>query len=150
MGVWENGDYKIYIEMQPLQEGFRSDYVSLMNVMETQYQHDSVTSLRYKMYAERYLIASNQLKMAGHGFDLRKLVLYIGPDNEEQNKGNSYTVDMLIRQSVEKGNAVLFYKGKRIFTLQKQVYSDYMMSNIKIYYNQSDNCAYNYTGHINW
>lgn len=149
-GVWENGDYKIYVEIAPLEETFRNESGSLIHILENQLKEDSVTAARYKMYAERYAQAANQLQAAENGFDLRSLVVYVGPDNAEANKGSSHTVDVYVRQCVENGNARVMYKGERIFTLKKQIRWNYILSDIRIYYNQMDNCAYNYIGHINW
>lgn len=150
MGIWETGAYKISIPLQQLEDGFRKDYASLMDALEHQYQNDTAAAARCKLYADRYLIAINELKDAVNGYDLKQLVVYIGPDNEAQNKGNSSTVDVLVRQSVENGNVVVYYKGKRIHSLHKLVQWDAVMSAIRIYHSQRDDCAYNYIGHVNW
>ena len=150
MGIWETGTYKICIPLQALEEYFRKEHTSLIDAMEHQYRNDTAAAARCKLYAERYLLVVHQLKAAKNGYDLKQLVIYVGPNNEIYNRGNSSTVNMFIRQWVENGNAVVFHKGKRIYTLHKLVQWDAAMSAIKIYHTERDDCAYNYIGHINW
>jgi hypothetical protein len=102
------------------------------------------------MYAARYLRAADQLKAAKNGFDLKSLVVYIGPENQTQNQCKSVTVDIMVRQALEKGNAAVYYKGKRIFSLHKLILADSMMSTIWIYKDVRENSAYVFNGHINW
>lgn len=57
---------------------------------------------------------------------------------------------ILVRQAVENGKAKVLYKGERIFTLKKLIYGDSMMSFMKIYYDQVENCAYDDMVYLNW
>lgn len=150
MGLWKNGDYDIYIQIDTLEVSLRKSYEELLNATNKIDINDTVNLKRYKIYTERYLNAANQLKEAKNGFDLRLLVLYIGNDNEKQNKGNSSIVDEFVKGLVCKGNASVFYKGKRIYTLKRRTDSDLVMSIIRIYKDQITNCAYTYYGYINW
>jgi hypothetical protein len=150
MGVWQNGDYQIWVNIEAMETSFRKDYDDLMNAINTQYKNDTLTSARIQMYAARYLRAADQLKAAKHGFDLKSLVVYIGPENEIQNQGNSSTVHIMVRQSLENGKAIVYFQGKRIFSLKKLILSDYMMSTIWIYKDVRENSAYVFNGHINW
>lgn len=100
--------------------------------------------------AKRYLEALNQLENAQNNFDLRSLIVYIGRYNEEQYKGNSSTISTLIKSYVQNGNAIVLYKGIRIYTLKRVIYWDYVMSIIQIYYDEPNNWVFNYFGHVNW
>jgi hypothetical protein len=150
MGVWVNGDYAIHVELDTLEAHFRQDYTDLLNAMEHLFKDDSAAINRCKIYIPRYLKAVNELNHAENGFDLRQLAVYMGPENEKQNKGNSTEVDRIVRQRVEEGKAAVFFKGERIYTLKKKVRWDHIMTTIAIFYKEEDNWAYNYIGHINW
>ncbi len=149
-GLWQNGDYKIFIKIQAFAEYLQNDYSGLVHSMQNEFKNDSVTLIRYNLYAARYLKTIYQLKEAENGFDLRQLVLYVGPENVVRNKGNSVEVELFVRNALEKGDAVVFYKGQRVFKLNKRIVADYVMSNIKIYFEDDKNYAFNYIGHINW
>lgn len=150
MGVWQNGDYHLWLNLEDMEKSFRIDYHDLTNAVNTQYKNDTLTVARIQMYAARYLRAADQLKAAKNGFDLKSLVVYIGPENQTQNQGNSVTVDIMVRQALEKGNAVVYYMGQRIFRLHKLILADSMMSTIWIYKDVRENSAYVFNGHINW
>jgi hypothetical protein len=94
--------------------------------------------------------AINQLNDSINGFDLRRLILYVGPENIERNKGNSVEVVLYVRQCLEKGNVVVFYKGMRIYKLKYRMVKDHVMSTIKIYFEDDINYAFSYFGYINW
>lgn len=147
---WENGDYKIYIKTQAFIAYLQNEYSSLVRAMQLEINKDSLTLDRYNLYATRYLKAINQIDTNENGFDLRQLILYIGPENSERNKGNSEIVELYLRMSVENGNATVFYRGKRIFKLKKLILNDYIMSTIKIYFDDDKNYLFSYYGHINW
>ncbi|MCU0360947.1 MAG: hypothetical protein MUF75_09555 [Bacteroidia bacterium] len=150
MGLWKNGDYDIYVEISPLEQYLRTSYEDMIRAKREINMNDSVNLQVYKTFAQRYLEAANQLKEAQNGFDLRGLVLYIGNGNEEQKKGNSSIIDGYIKESVMKGDAAVFYKGERIYTLKRRTDADLSMSIIRIYKDHIDNCAYTYFGYINW
>ncbi len=149
-GLWKNGDYALFIQIQPFIESLQNDYSALLQSMQNDFKNDSATLIRYKIYAARYLKAINQLIEAESGFDLWRLVLYVGSENAEQNKGNSVDVEIIVRKALEKGDAAVFYKGQRIFKLYKRIVADSVMSNIKIYFEDDKNYAFSYIGHINW
>jgi hypothetical protein len=65
----------------------------------------------------RYEIALEQLKKATKGFDIQALIVYDGIEIHELNASKSRIIERLIKQYVEKGNAIVFYKGQRIFKL---------------------------------
>lgn len=149
-GVWETGDYKISIPLQPLTDYIEENYLGLIEVIEKETQIDTATYNRYKISADRYLVTLNQLKAAKHGFDLRKLVLYVGIENIEYNKGNSVEIELFVRSKLEKGEAIVHYKGQRINKINKVTYADLVMSTIKMYYDDENNFAFSYFGYINW
>jgi hypothetical protein len=95
-------------------------------------------------------MSEKQLKTMTNGLDLKKLVLYLGPENEENNKGNSYEIESLVKNALEKGEAMVYYKGSRIFKLQKKTNGDYVMSVVKIYFDDETNPAFSYYGYIRW
>ena len=147
---WENGDYKIYIKTQAFIAYLQNEYTSLVRAMQLEINNDSLTLDRYNLYANRYLKAINQIDTTENGFNLRQLILYIGPENNERNKGNSDIVELYVRMAVENGNAPVFYRGERIFKLKKVIMNDYIMSTIKIYFDDEKNYLFSYYGHINW
>ena len=147
---WENGDYKIYIKTQAFIAYLQNEYSSLERGKQLDINKDSLTLDRYNLFATRYLKAINQIDTTENGFDLRQLILYIGPENSERNKGNSEIVELYLRNSVENGNATVFYQGKRIFKLKKRILNDYIMSTIKIYFDDEKSYVFSYYGHINW
>lgn len=150
LGVWTNGNYMICADLTYLTEWLHKEHAGLVDALEHQYKDDTLAAERCRLYAERYLKALTQLQSAEHGFDLRQLVLYIGPDNPEQNKGNSATVETFIRQMTERGETVVYYKEKRIYTLQKQVEWDSIMSVVWMFYENKSDAAFQFVGHLNW
>lgn len=148
-GYWKTGDYTLYIKLQPFLESLQMDYSGLTKTMNT-IKNDSVNFNRYHVYAARYLKTIHQLKNAENTVDLRQVVLYLGPENAERNKGNSVEVELFVRNALENGNAAVFYKNQRVFKLTKRTVKDYVMSNIKIYFEDDSNYAFSYFGYINW
>ncbi|MEI7979960.1 MAG: hypothetical protein WCI53_14015 [Bacteroidota bacterium] len=149
-GFWENGDYRIFVEIPQFAITLQNDCSGLINGMQNDIKNDSVTLVLYKKYAERYLNAINQLRDSNNGFDFRRLVLYVGPENIERNKGNSVEVELYVRQQLEKGNVAVFYKGDRIYKLKYRMVKDNVMSTIKIYFDDDTNFVFSYFGYINW
>lgn len=91
-----------------------------------------------------------QLKNETNGFDLRCIVLYIGPENEKQNQGNSTIIEKLLEKWVEDDNAIVFYKDEQITTLKKEIQSDYVITIIKVYYKENEDYLFNYVANIRW
>ena len=71
----------------------------------------------YKATANRYSVAATQTEEAKDGFDLQKLTLYDGRENLNQNNSNSRLLESFIKQQVEQGKALVFYKGECVFKL---------------------------------
>jgi hypothetical protein len=149
-GLWETGDYKLFIKTQPFSESLQKDYSGLIHAIQNELKNDSLTLINCNLYAARCLKAINQLSEAENGVDLRKLVLYFGQENSELNSGNSAYVEQFVRNALEAGNAIVFYKDQRIYKLTKRTIIDAVMSTIKIYAEDEKNYAFSYFGYINW
>jgi hypothetical protein len=154
MGIWTQGDYHIHIELNTLDSIFRNSYESYRTSNSYQQHQDTLTASFYAITSKRYLLAANQLKEASNGFDLRKLVLYFGQENERENSGNSFIVARQINHFVETGNAVVYYKGKRLQSLIRQMKMQGEGLNfgytIMIYAEDSTNCVVQYDQHVGW
>jgi len=147
---WKNGDYKIFIQREKVLNYLEEYYSGITSAMETNLGGDTGLQRRNKMYAARYLKALIQVKEIDSSFNLRSLVVYTGYENAERNKGNSAEIEAYVRQLLENGQAVVYYKGQRVFKLKKRVVKDIVMSTINIYYDDDKNYAFFYFGYINW
>ncbi len=147
---WKNGDYKFFIQREKVLNYLDEYYSGITRAMQTNLGGDTGFQSRNKMYAARYLKALIQVEEIDSSFNLRSLVVYTGYDNAERNKGNSAEIETYVRQFVENGQAVVYYKGQRLFKLKKRVVNDYVMSTINIYYDDDKNYAFFYYGYINW
>ena len=80
--------------------------------------------------------------------NLRTLILYNGTEDIRQNNGSSTIVGNAVKQLVEQGKAIVYYKGKRIFTLQRS--SELINQNdilnhgyeTRIFYDDKENCIF--------
>jgi len=147
---WQNGDYTIYIDLLAYAHSLRQDYEALMLVAQNEPSQETETYTRNKSTADRYLYAYNQMNGAQFGYDLKQLVLYVGIEKAEHNVGNSSIVELYVRQHLEEGKAAVFYKRQRIYTLNKRILSDFVMSIISIYFDDDKNVAFTFFGHIHW
>ena len=170
MGHWTTGDYTVYIELGALETSFRNTYSNYLAASKNLSMEDSVTYTLNTLAAKRYLAAADQLQAAdqaqtplplrgispgmGEGFDLRKLIIYYGPENDTANSGSSPIVESYVRQLVESGTAAVVYKGKRIFTLKNLQESEGIGLdfgyNVKVYFNDPENCLFKYYRHLGW
>ncbi len=147
---WKNGDYKIFIQREKVLNYLEEYYSGITSAMQTNLGGDTGLQRRNKMYAARYLKALIKVKEIDSSFNLRSLVVYTGYENAERNKGNSAEIEAYVRQLLEKGQVVVYYKGQRVFKLKKRVVKDIVMSTINIYYDDDKNYAFFYFGYINW
>lgn len=154
MGLWTSGDYDIYVEMTTLETSFQNTYKNYLNASLNRNNVDTVTSALYNITSKRYQVAADQMKLGENGFDLRKLILYFGLENDKENAGNSFIVENFITQLVENGTAVVFYKGERIYTLKKKYEPEGEGLNfgyhIRIYYDDPEKCIVRYYRHLGW
>jgi hypothetical protein len=148
MGVWNIGDYEICIDMKTLEDVFLTEYRTVSIQFDSLPYAASVGLLDFRAFAEKYLLVAKLLNNGDDGFDLRSIVLYYGPDNIQQNTGNSIIVELIIRQLVERGAAAVYYKGNRIYNLQKQILSDDFRAIINVYYDQPDDSIFLYVGGV--
>lgn len=148
-GFWETGDYKILVNTKPIITYCEDGYKALIQ-SQKQLVNDTNEFNRYQKYIDQLSTAQKKLKSDTNGIDLRKISLYCGPENEELNKGNSYEIESLVKNALEKGEAMVYYKGSRIDKLQKKTDGDYVMSVVKIYFDDEINPAFSYYGYIRW
>ena len=153
MGVWQQDNYKIYVELGDLEKRFRDTGKGFLNAANNNGYADSVASL-YLLTSIRYLDAADQLKNAEYGFDLRKLVIYLGLNDEAQNLGNSFVVESTVQEILKFGLVVVYYKGNRISKLKQlfepQVAGFYYATNITIYYDDPNDYVCSYYQHYGW
>jgi hypothetical protein len=154
MGLWAEGDYKIYIELDIVETSFRNTGKGfIINAGVSDNYEDSFAAV-YNLTAKRYLKAVDQLQNAENGFDLRKLVVYYGPENKKENLGNSFAVESVVKQLLENGRAAVYYKEKRVFNLNKRdepqgVGLDFGYT-ITIYFEDVENYIYKYHKILGW
>lgn len=156
MGVWEQGDYKIYVDLDQMKSFFIRAYQEYTNDISRCTEKDSGLVNYYRPTAERYQQAANIVAEAKNDFDLRTLFMYHGLEDKNQNKGNSMVIQNYIKQLVEKGSAVVIYKGEQIFTLQCKsefkeqggiLYSGY---EIRTYFDDIKNCIFSEFTSMGW
>jgi hypothetical protein len=117
MGVWVKGDYTIKVNLDSISTYLRRSQQTMTKAIEYYGEQDSNFVNYYKATANRYNVAATQTEEAKDGFDLQSLILYEGRENQNQNNGNSRILVSFIKQQVEQGTALVFYKGERVFKL---------------------------------
>lgn len=147
-GLWINGDYTIYIDRLVLAANFKEEVKNAAKSKE--YYGDKDTNLvnYFNGNATRYQKAADQLENGNDQMDLRKLILYNGTEDIKQNTGSSTIVGNAVKQLVEQGKAIVYYKGKRIFTLQRS--SELINQNdilnhgyeTRLFYDDKENCIF--------
>lgn len=123
MGLWTNDDFKVYIDLNLIESSFRGSCKSYSDAALTYHVTDSSASTFYNHTSKRYQVAADQIQQAGNEFDLRSLIVYFGPENEKENIGNSIIVERIVKQFVENGTALVYYKGEQVFVLKKRYVS---------------------------
>jgi hypothetical protein len=147
-GVWINGDYTIYIDRSILVTHFRLEAQNATKSKEYYNEKDSNLVNYFTGSATRYQRAADQLENGSDKMDLRTLILYNGTEDMRQNNGSSTIVANEVKQLVEKGNAIVYYKGKRIFTLQctsELINQNDMLNHgyeTRIFYDDKENCIF--------
>ncbi len=137
--------------MDELETNYRNTAISFSSATTT-YFTDSVKTV-YRLTAERYLKAADQLKNAGNGFDLKQLVVYYGADDEKQNAGSSFNVEYKVREALESGRAVVYKNDQRIYTLNYQNEFDsanFLLYTVIIYYERLENVIFKYSYQSGW
>ena len=153
MGKWTMGDYSVYIEMSSLETSFRNTGNSYLKSVSG-YPNDDSTAIFYKLTAQRYLEAADQLHNAGNGFDLKSLRVYYGPGNENENSIHSFIVQNYVRRLVKSGMSAVYYQGKRVYILKRLhkqegegLSYDYLSL---IYFDDIENCLFKDYHHVGW
>lgn len=156
MGIWVKGDYKIYVELEKIATNFRWTCQSDERSISYFIDKDSNLVNHFKSNLKRYETAVDQLENAKDGFDLKTLILYSGVEDIKQNVGNSILVENEVRQQVEKGAAIVFYKGVRIYKLKTnyELKENGGLMNrgyeIRTYFDDLENCIFTQYYHLGW
>ncbi len=117
MSVWKIGDYSIFVELDTIDTFLIRNSKEHARSFYYYCDKDSNLANYFEASLKRYERALQQFKKADEGFDLRKLIIYEGIKNSNQNNGNSSILERYIKQLVEQGKAIVFYKGQLIFKL---------------------------------
>lgn len=152
LGFWQQGDYKVYVKMDNLENRYRLIGNQYLETIRQNVYPDSVHSL-YLLTANRYLQAADELKKAKAGFDLRKLVVYYGLNDETQNTESSLTVEYDVRMALESGEAAVYKKEERIYLLKSQTQSSdkgITGMDITIYHDSIENYIFKYYHDYGW
>jgi len=156
MGIWEQGDYKIYVELEKINTFLSLTAQEYTNNISRCGEKDSNLVEYYRPTAKRYQDAANLVTQTNTNFDLRTLIVYNGIENVTQNVGHSVVVKDYMKQLVEGGSAIVFYKDKQIFTLQSRseyqdeggiLQSGYL---IRTYFDEIENCIFTEYMHLGW
>ena len=156
MGIWEQGDYKIYVELDKIKTFLGLTAQEYTNNISRCGEKDSNLVEYYRPTAKRYQDAANLIAQTNTNFDLRTLIVYNGRENVTQNVGHSVVVKDYMKQLVEGGSAIVFYKDKQIFTLQSRseyqdeggiLQSGYL---IRTYFDEIENCIFTEYMHLGW
>lgn len=156
MGSWEQGDYKIYVDIEQMKSFFSATYQDYTNNILRCGEKDSSLVNYYRPTAKRYKDAANQLGEAKNDFDLRTIIVYHGIEDKNQNVGNSLVVRNYIKQLVERGTEIVIYKGERIFTLKciSELKDEGEILNrhyvIRTYFDDIENCIFTEYQHMGW
>jgi hypothetical protein len=117
MGIWKTGDYCIFVELDSITNDLIQNKEGHARSFYYYCDKDSNLSDYFEASLNRYDRAIHKIKNASKGFDLQTLIVYDGAENNDLNKSKSRIIERLIKQFVEKGNAIVYYKGQRIFKL---------------------------------
>jgi hypothetical protein len=156
MGMWEQGDYKIYVELEKIKTFLNLTSQEYTNNISRCGEKDSNLVEYYRPTAKRYQDAANLIEQANIDFDLRTLIIYNGIEDKSQNIGNSTVVRNHLKQLLEGGSAIVFYKGKQISTLQcKAEFKDlggilYSGYETRTYFDDTENCIFTEYVHMGW
>jgi hypothetical protein len=158
LGYWVNGAYTVQVKLDSLEANFRRNVQNCTNGIAYYGDKDSNLVNYYNATAKRYQTAINKMEPAVESFDLKSLVVYEGLEDVSQNTGNSRVVERYVKQVVEQGNAIVFYKGQRIYTLHcsselsalsKDANGEVNVAEIlnrgheiRTYYDQPDDCIF--------
>jgi hypothetical protein len=162
MGVWAKGDYIILVSLDSLSTHLRRCQQSMTKAIDYYGDKDSNLVNYFTSSSKRYNLAATLTENATNGFDLQTLIIYEGVEDFRRNAENSRIIESYVKQLVERGEAPVFYKGKRIFTLcgnselsnegRAETFSDILNHGyeIRIFFDQPDNYSFYDYYHLGW
>jgi hypothetical protein len=154
MGVWTKGDYTIMVAIDSISLHLNRCQQSIQRSLDYYSDKDSNLTSYFLGSSNRYKTAVHQLEKANNGFGLNTLIIYEGRDNQKQNVGNSAIVERYLKQLVEQGKAIVYYKEMRIYTLcwsseqlnqgRHETVSDILKSGYitRTFYDEPSNCLF--------
>jgi hypothetical protein len=117
MGAWTRGDYTILVNLDSISTHFRRCQQSITRSLEYYKDQDSNLANYFRATQNRYGRAATQLEQAANGFDLKTLVIYEGVENAHRNLEDCRILESYLKNLVEQGKALVYFKGERIYTL---------------------------------
>jgi len=117
MGAWTRGDYTILVNLDSISTHFRRCQQSITRSLEYYKDQDSNLANYFRATQNRYGRAATQLEQAANGFDLKPLVIYEGVENANRNLEDCRILQSYLKNLVEQGKALVYFKGERIYTL---------------------------------
>lgn len=162
MGKWVKGDYTVYISLDTLSLHFRRCEHSITRSLEYYKDQDSNLANYFRATQNRYGRAAKQLEEAANGFNLKNLIIYEGVENSNRNLEDFAILKSYLKQRVEQGKAIVFFKGERIFTLCRisemnkggrlESVSDILNQGyeFRTFYDQPENCIFYEYQHLGW
>ena len=154
IGVWTKGDYTIMVAIDSISLHLNRCQQSIQRSLDYYSDKDSNLASYFLGSSNRYKTAVHQLEKANNGFGLNTLIIYEGRDNQKQNVGNSTIVERYLKQLVEQGKAIVYYKEMRIYTLcwsseqlnqgRHETVSDILNSGYitRTFYDEPSNCLF--------
>ena len=156
MGVWINGNYKIYVDLNSVETYLRTTSQTSANAILYYNSKDSSVINYYNQTSQRYKEVAEQIEKARHGFDLTTLILYDGVEDKRKNVGKSRVVENFVKKLVENGTAIVLYKEKRIFKLKYQFKlkeEGHILNRgyeIRTYFDDLENCIFTEYRYMGW
>ncbi len=154
LGLWTQGDYRVYVELDVIEATFRDTGKGYSNAALNNQYADSVANVNL-LTSQRFLKAADQLKNAQNGFDLRTLDVYFGAQMEKTDTMYYDQVQANVMRFMESGIAVVYFKDVRIYELNRALYFDgeevmNFTYTIRLYYDDENNYVYQYNQVMGW
>jgi hypothetical protein len=117
MGAWTRGDYTILVNLDSISTHFRRCEQSITRSLDYYKDQDSNLANYFRATQNRYGMAAILLEQAANGFDLKTLVIYEGVESVNRNLEDFRILESYLKNLVEHGKALVYFKGERIYTL---------------------------------
>ena len=117
LGTWTRGDYTILVNLDSISTHFRMCQQSITRSLDYYKDKDSNLANYFRDTHNRYGRAATQLEQAANGFDLKPLVIYEGVENANRNLEDCRILESFLKNLVEQGKALVYFKGERIYSL---------------------------------